>query len=160
MFNKWACVHVVYVIPMSIGVWTIWRRNLFHFVIYTQFLMYDQLSGPSCEAVGKGSVTNGLGADISLPPCLSERPGIWKLSVLRLKATSGPKSRGALSRYSALATRPEVPSPGPPFFFRRRMRSRFLGPLRGGAIPLPAKHFEQLGPNVWRDSVDRSLSTT
>ena len=36
------------------------------------------------------SVSNGLGADISLPPCLAT--GIWNLT---LKATSGPKSRGA-----------------------------------------------------------------
>ena len=35
------------------------------------------LSGPSCaKQVRKGSVTYGLGADISLPQCLSERPGI------------------------------------------------------------------------------------
>ena len=81
-----------------------------------------------------GSVTYGLGADISLPPCLSVRPGIWKFSVLRLKATSGPKSRGASSRYSALATRPEVPSPGPTFFYDRRMRTRGLGPLRRGLL--------------------------
>ena len=38
----------------------------------------------------KGSVTYGLGADISLPPCLAT--GIWNLAP---KATSGPKSRGA-----------------------------------------------------------------
>ena len=38
----------------------------------------------------KGSVTYGLGADISLPPCLAT--GIWNLVP---KATSGPKSRGA-----------------------------------------------------------------
>ena len=59
-----------------------------------------------------------LGADIPLPLCLSERLGTWNLSTLGLKATSGPKSRRASSTYSALATRPEVPSPawGPPFF--------------------------------------------
>ena len=38
----------------------------------------------------KGSVPHGLGADISLPPCLAT--GIWNLVP---KATSGPKSRGA-----------------------------------------------------------------
>jgi len=38
----------------------------------------------------KGSVTYGLGADTSLPPCLAT--GIWNLAP---KATSGPKSRGA-----------------------------------------------------------------
>ena len=38
----------------------------------------------------KGYVSNGLGADISLPHCLAT--GIWNLAP---KATSGPKSRGA-----------------------------------------------------------------
>ena len=38
----------------------------------------------------KGYVPYGLGADISLPPCLAT--GIWNLGP---KATSGPKSRGA-----------------------------------------------------------------
>ena len=38
----------------------------------------------------KGSVSYGLGADISLPPCLAT--GIWNLVP---KATSEPKSRGA-----------------------------------------------------------------
>ena len=38
-------------------------------------------------------------------------------AMLRLKATSGPKSQGASSRYSALATRPEVPSLRPSLFF-------------------------------------------
>ena len=42
------------------------------------------------ELIGwKGSVTYGLGADISLPHCLAA--GIWNLAP---KATSGPKSRG------------------------------------------------------------------
>ena len=41
-------------------------------------------------SAGKGSVSYGLGADISLPPCLAT--GI-RNSVP--KATSGPKSRGA-----------------------------------------------------------------
>ena len=39
-----------------------------------------------------GSVSYGLGADLSLPPCLSVTTGIWNLAP---KATSGPKSRGA-----------------------------------------------------------------
>ena len=38
-------------------------------------------------------------------------------AMLSLKATSGPKYRGASSRYSALAARSEVPSPSPPIFF-------------------------------------------
>ena len=55
--------------------WYIYRNDL---------LIYIEPSG------WKGSVTHGLGADISLPPCLAT--GIWNLAP---KATSGPKSRGA-----------------------------------------------------------------
>ena len=54
--------------------WYIYRNDL---------LIYIEPSG------WKGSVTHGLGADISLPPCLAT--GIWNLAP---KATSGPKSRG------------------------------------------------------------------
>ena len=86
------------------------RENSSRFQIYmlTNSLKY-WANRALCSLVRKGSVTHGLGADISLPPCLSERPGIWRLGTLRLKATSGSKSRGASSRYSALATRLEVP---------------------------------------------------
>ena len=118
------------------GTYVPYRKENDSSLKYISHVIHCMLSGPSCEAEGKGSVTYGLGADISLPPCLSERPGIWKLSLLRLKATSGPKSRGASSRYSALARRPEVPSPGPPFFFGVRMRIRFLSPcLRSLLLP-------------------------
>ena len=55
------------------------------FYIYWKWLLFRvELSG------WKGSVSYGLGADISLPPCLAT--GIWNLAP---KATSGPKSRGA-----------------------------------------------------------------
>ena len=49
----------------------------------TRWLLQVELSG------WKGSVQYGLGADISLPPCLAT--GIW---ILVPKATSVPKSRG------------------------------------------------------------------
>ena len=81
------------------------------------------LSEPSFEAVRKRYVTYGLGADISLSLCLTERPGVWKLCKLRLKATAGSKSRGPSSRYSALTTRPEVPSPDTPFTQETRMHT-------------------------------------
>ena len=80
-------------------------------------------SGLSCEALGQGYVSYGLGADISLSLCLSERPGVWKLCTLTLKATAGSKFRGASLRYSALTTRPEVPSPDTPFTQDTRMRT-------------------------------------
>ena len=110
------------------GTYVPYRKENDSSLKYISHLIHCVLSGPSCETEGKGSVTYGLGAEISLPPCLSERPGSWKLSLLRLKATYGSKSRETSSRYSALARRPEVPSPGPPFFFGLRMRIRFLGP--------------------------------
>ena len=53
--------------------------------IYTNSWLYQ--IDPSGR---KGSVSYGLGADISLPPCLAT--GIWNSAP---KATSGPKSRGA-----------------------------------------------------------------
>ena len=101
------------------------ERKRFHFDIYT-YLPLDLLlcfSGLSCEAVGQGYVSYGLGADISLSLCLSERPGVLKLCTLRLKATDGSKFRGASSRYSALTTRPELPSPDTPFTQDTRMRT-------------------------------------
>ena len=67
-----------------------------------------------------GSVTRGLGADISLPPCLSVRPGIWKFSVFRLKATSGP-NEGTVTRSTF-------------FFYDQRMRTTLLGQMRRGLL--------------------------
>ena len=70
-------------------------------------------SGPSsAKQVRKGSVTHGLGADISLPQCLSERPGIWKRSNAQAESDlraeisgsivkvqrSGNTSRGTVTR--------------------------------------------------------------
>ena len=75
---------------------------------YLPFDLLVYFTGLSCEAVGQGYVSYGLGANISLSLCLSERPGVWKLCTLTLKATAGSKFRGASSRYSALTTR----SPG------------------------------------------------
>ena len=53
----------------------------------------------------KGSVTYGLGADLSLPQCLSVTTGIWTLthkSYLRAEIS------GSIVWYDALAPRPEV----------------------------------------------------
>ena len=64
---------------------TTWRKSLECCCIYRNcYQLVIELGG------WKGSVTYGLGADISLPPCLAT--GIWDLAP---KATSGPKSRGA-----------------------------------------------------------------
>ena len=63
---------------------TIWKKKLVHFDIYAEITpYYNEPSG------WKGSVTYGLGADISLPHCLAT--GIWTLAP---KAITGPKSRG------------------------------------------------------------------
>jgi len=63
---------------------TTWKKYLVHFCIYTK--LYVIVVDPSGR---KGSVSDGLGADISLPHCLAT--GIRNLVP---KATSGPKSRG------------------------------------------------------------------
>ena len=60
------------------------RNNWYSFAyIWNRFILTIDPSG------WKGSVSNGLGADISLPPCLAT--GIWNLGP---KATPGPKSWG------------------------------------------------------------------
>ena len=51
----------------------------------------------------KGSVTRGLGADISLPPCLAT--GIWSLTH---KSDLQAEISGSIVWYDALAPRPEV----------------------------------------------------
>ena len=52
-----------------------------------------------------GSVSYGLGADLSLPPCLSVTIGIWTLA-----HKSDPRAEilGEIVRYNALAPLPEV----------------------------------------------------
>ena len=57
---------------------------------YTLIYIENLLALSNDPSGWKGSVSYGLGADISLPPCLAT--GIWNLVP---KATSGPKSRGA-----------------------------------------------------------------
>ena len=53
----------------------------------------------------KGSVTYGLGADLSLPQCLSATTGIWTLTH---KSDLRAEISGSIVRYGALAPRPEV----------------------------------------------------
>ena len=53
----------------------------------------------------KGSVTYGLGADLSLPQCLSVTTGIWNLTH---KSDLRAEISGSIVRYDALAQRPEV----------------------------------------------------
>ena len=52
-----------------------------------------------------GFVTNGLGADLSLPPCLSETIGIRNLAH---KSDPRAEISGDIVWYDALAPRPEV----------------------------------------------------
>ena len=52
-----------------------------------------------------GSVTNGLGADLSLPPCLSVTTGIWNLTH---KSDLRAEISGSIVWYDALAPCPEV----------------------------------------------------
>jgi len=71
----------------------IYKHCTYHMEEITGTLLYIYRN---CSMLGidpsgwKRSVQYGLGADISLPPCLAT--GIWNLVP---KATSGPKSRGA-----------------------------------------------------------------
>ena len=53
----------------------------------------------------KGSVTYGLGADLSLPQCLSVTTGIWTLTH---KSDLRAEISGSIVWYDALAPRPEV----------------------------------------------------
>ena len=52
-----------------------------------------------------GSVSYGLGADLSLPPCLSVTIGI---STLAHKSDPRAEISGEIVRYDALAPHPEV----------------------------------------------------
>ena len=52
-----------------------------------------------------GSVSYGLGADLSLPPCLSVTIGIW---TLLHKTDPRAEISGEIVQYDALAPRPEV----------------------------------------------------
>ena len=61
--------------------------------------MWIELSG------WKGSVIYGLGADLSLPQCLSVTTGIWTLAH---KSDLRAEISGSIVWYEALAPRPEV----------------------------------------------------
>ena len=52
-----------------------------------------------------GSVSYGVGADLSLPPCLSVTIGIWTLAY---KSDPRAEISGEIVWYDALAPRPEV----------------------------------------------------
>ena len=73
-------------------------RKLFY-IFRNCYKIWNELSG------WKGSVTYGLGADLSLSQCLSVTTGIWTLthkSDLRVEIS------GSIVWYDALAPRPEV----------------------------------------------------
>ena len=63
------------------------------------YKIWNELSG------WKGSVTYGLGADLSLPQCLSVTTGIWTLTH---KSDLRAEISGSIVWYDALAPRPEV----------------------------------------------------
>ena len=90
------------------GICHLWSRGR-HFTPFLPGDRYLKLCSKSdlrAEISGsrrKGFVTYGLGADISLPPCLAT--GIWNFAP---KATSGPEISGSIFRFDALAPRPEV----------------------------------------------------
>ena len=86
---------------------TIWKKKLVHFDIYAEITpYYNEPSG------WKGSVTYGLGADISLPPCLAT--GIWTLA--HPKSDLRAEISGSIVWYDALAPRPEVLRSFSPFY--------------------------------------------
>ena len=63
------------------------------------FNLWTEMSG------WKGSITDGLGADLSLPQCLSVTTGIWSLTH---KSDHRAEISGNIVGYDALAPRPEV----------------------------------------------------
>ena len=73
-------------------------RKLFY-IYGNWYYVWVELSG------WMGSVSYGLGADISLPPCLSVTIGIWTLA---RKSDPRAEISGEIVRYDALAPRPEV----------------------------------------------------
>ena len=73
-------------------------RRLFY-IYRNWYYLWVELSG------WMGSVLHGLGADLSLPPCLSVTIGIWTKAH---KSDSRAEISGEIVRYDALAPRPEV----------------------------------------------------
>ena len=73
------------------------RRLLY--IYRNWYYLWVELSG------WMGSVSYGLGADLSLPPCLSVTIGIWTLAH---KSDPRAEISGEIVWYDALAPRPEV----------------------------------------------------
>ena len=73
------------------------RRLLY--IYRNWYYLWIELSG------WMGSVSYGLGADLSLPPCLSATIGIWTLTH---KSDPRAEISGSIVWYDALAPRPEV----------------------------------------------------
>ena len=73
-------------------------RRLFY-IYRNWYYLWVELSG------WMGSVSYGLGADLSLPPCLSETIGIWTSPH---KSDPRAEISGEIVWYDALAPRPEV----------------------------------------------------
>ena len=80
--------------------YTMTNRTIFHFPI--------RMSSDIQEYWADRAALHGLGADISLPQCLSERPGIWKRSNAQAESDLQAEMFGSIVK---------VPSPGPPIFF-------------------------------------------
>ena len=98
-FCKSACAIVKYAPTQDTLKRTTWRKKLECRCIYrNRYQLLIELSGR------KGSVTYGLGADISLPPSL---PGDRYLK-LGSKSDLRAEISGTIVRYDALAPRPEV----------------------------------------------------
>ena len=73
-------------------------RRLFY-IYRNWYYLWVELSG------WMGSVSYGLGADLSLPPCLSATIGIWTLAH---KSDPRAEISGEIVWYEALEPRPEV----------------------------------------------------
>ena len=73
-------------------------RRLFY-IYRNWYYLLAELSG------WMGSVSNGLGADLSLPPCISVTVDIWTLAH---KSDPRPEISGEIVWYDALAPRTEV----------------------------------------------------
>ena len=74
------------------------NRRLFY-IYRNWYYLWVELSG------WMGSVSYGLGADLSLPPCLLVTIGIWTLAH---KSDPRAEISGEIVWYDALAPRPEV----------------------------------------------------
>ena len=121
LFIERACVRIVYFLLMLMFACTKRKRELLHFQVYMpsrwhSFILLTFILLRVDQRVRKGSVT------------YVQEARYLKRGMLRLIATCGPKSQGAPSRYSALATLGEVPSLGPAYF-PWSIRIRCLGPL-------------------------------